>query len=179
MGSRRIRSCGKPQIDEHTGGLNGILCLFRQGQNKVIRNLFISLEDFSFSFLLERCWPNKAGGYIWIVSAEAHLRRILLEELRGKAYINGKPIRITDYVSAVRCYKCQRFGHTPKYCKNNVMGGHCAGDGHCHRDCPNLHTPRIVDHARPGKENSHNVKNRTYPSFLLAVKKVIIETDYD
>lgn len=32
-------------------------------------------------------------------------------------------------------FKSQRFDHLAKFCRNNVIGGHCGSDNHSHIEC--------------------------------------------
>lgn len=114
------------------------------------------------------------------MNADPSFQKLMVLKMKGKAYLGWMRIRIADYVSATRFFKCLRYDHISKYCKNNqVACGHCADMGHSYRDCPSLQSPAKCRACMERKlDFNHSVKSKTCPTFLVEAKKVIMSTDY-
>ncbi|KOC58583.1 hypothetical protein WH47_08616 [Habropoda laboriosa] len=54
----------------------------------------------------------------WILEVSRELREILIKKER--LYIGWRCCKAHDYVVATRCYKCQGYGHTSKYCRSSA-----------------------------------------------------------
>ena len=108
------------------------------------------------------------------------IRKLLVEEMKGRAYINWLRINIKDYVGAARCFRCQRYGHVAKHCTNKEqICGHCANTGHTIKECPSRQEPPKCAACSHGKkENSHSINSKKCKTFLAAARKEIGATDY-
>ena len=126
---------------KYTNGKDLVRDLYEQ--NSEVRRHKTGFEFFEKECLIPvRCWPGRTGGtFTWIVTADPLTRCDIIDRMNGKANIAWRTIRIADYISAVRCFKCQRYGHLAKRCRNKENCGHCAEEGHSFRKCPNLHNP--------------------------------------
>lgn len=114
----------------------------------------------------------------WVLETSKEVRDILIQKTR--LYIGWRCARVEDYVAATRCYKCQNFGHTTKYCRSREdTCGHCSGTGHTFKTCPNkTKEPVCVNCKRAGKPHAHNIKDRECPAYKAAINQVISRTDY-
>lgn len=61
---------------------------------------------------------------------------------RGRIYIGYGACRVEDHLRVVQCYKCVKFGHIAKDCKqDNVTCGYCT-QSHLSKDCTGKDTRR-------------------------------------
>lgn len=67
-----------------------------------------------------------------IIGVDNTTRKLLLK--KNKVCINFARISIRDYFTIVRCFRCQKFGHTITICENDVKCGNCGKD-HFTRMC--------------------------------------------
>lgn len=114
----------------------------------------------------------------WVLETSKEVRDILIQKAR--LYIGWRCSRVEDYIAATRCYKCQNFGHTTKYCRStDDTCGHCSGQGHTFKTCPNkAKAPVCVNCKRAGKPHSHDIKDRECPAYKAAINQVLSRTDY-
>ncbi|XP_044597239.1 uncharacterized protein LOC123273829 [Cotesia glomerata] len=73
---------------------------------------------------------NKNGIIIMEVDPDTH--KYLLEKIKIK--LDWSLCRVFDCVSVLRCYKCWRFNHFAKDCKNESKCRKCSGN-HLEKDC--------------------------------------------
>ena len=151
-------------------------------QNQVVRRYADGdFQNIADVVLPIRCWQGGAGGtFTWLVEASPEARRLLVDEMKGIAYMDWKSVRIVDYVGAKRCFRCQQYGHIAKLCQNKQgICGHCAGTGHSHKECPSLQEPARCAPCKIRKRPyDHSVKSRACPSFIEAAKREIDRMDY-
>ena len=150
-------------------------------QNKVVREFEDDFEQFADLVIPIRSWPGRARGtFTWLVEASPEARRLLIDKMKGKAYMDWRSVRIVDYVGATRCFKCQNYGHRGSYCpKDKGTCGHCAEEGHSFGKCPSLQGPaRCAPCKSKNRKFDHSVKSRTCPCFIEAAKREINRTDY-
>ena len=91
-------------------------------QNHVPKRVDNDYEHFANHFIPLRSWKGKKKGtFTWLVEATPEVRRFLVEDMLGRAYLNWKRVRVADYVGATRCYKCQQYGRMVSYCKTSAL----------------------------------------------------------
>ncbi|OXU19913.1 hypothetical protein TSAR_001660 [Trichomalopsis sarcophagae] len=64
--------------------------------------------------------------------------------------------RVFYHIPAVlRCYKCQKFGHDPNFCKNELRCVNCGGNDHLEKElqCPNR--TKCANCCDPHKASDH------------------------
>jgi hypothetical protein len=67
---------------------------------------------------------------------------------------------IRPYIpNPMRCYRCQKFGHTQQRCASNLVCGHCGENGHSEDPCPN---PPHCENC----SGAHASADRRCPAFL-------------
>jgi len=151
-------------------------------QNKVVRRFADGdFQNIADELLPIRRWQGRVRGtFTWIVEASPEVRRLLVDEMKGVAHMDWKSVRIVDYVGAIRCFKCQSYGHKAKFCQNKKgVCGHCAEAGHSFRECPASQGPARCAPCKSRKlSHDHSVKSRACPSFIEAAKREINRTDY-
>ena len=139
------------------------------------------LADFKKLFRPVRCWRDKGRKtYSSIADAAPPVRKPLVEEMEGKVHLGWMRVRVTDYIGANRCYRCQNYGHIAKFCPaSSEKCGHCAGEGHSLKGCPNLDKPPSSGACKNRRKTSiHSNRSKTCPSYLQAARQNILRTDF-
>jgi hypothetical protein len=78
---------------------------------------------------------------IWLNTPDAAEWMVNNGLVFGQRYIGS----IEHYqIDKKRCYRCQRFGHLARSCKERARCGHCSGD-HERRNCPPGVRPKCLD----------------------------------
>ena len=83
-----------------------------------------SSEDFKLIYL----YPVRDGSISrsCVVELSPALRARLMSS--KKVNIKWSRCRISDHVSVLQCYKCFKFGHVAKKCKNKECCAKCGGE---------------------------------------------------
>lgn len=80
--------------------------------------------------------PKNGDNVWWVMEVEPLAFKKLMEMKR--IYIGYMLFKVTEFEEVTQCNKCQKFGHSGKFCRNEVPTcGWCAGSGHIKKDCPN------------------------------------------
>lgn len=113
-----------------------------------------------------------------VLEASREARELLIR--REKLYIMWQCCHVRDYIAATRCYKCQAYGHTTKYCKaEKDICGHCSNAGHMFKNCPNKEKhASCVNCKKAGKQHNHSVTDKDCPFHIVAINTVLSRTDY-
>ena len=88
--------------------------------------------------------------------------------------------RIQDYVAVARCYKCQCFVYTSKYCRSGTdIYGHCASSSHSFKEFPNKKKSATCSNCKMlGMSSDHCATSKECPSYISSLKRLILRTDY-
>lgn len=115
----------------------------------------------------------------YILELSAPYRRTLIEQQR--VFINWTSCAVRDYTLVTRCYKCQQYGHSAKYCRDrDTTCGHCGGTGHSIKECPKLENPaKCATCMRFNKPADHKTGDEQCPARKSAVTRHISTTDYE
>lgn len=90
-------------------------------------------------------------------------------ELPTEVIVGYIRVKVRPYIpNPMRCFRCQRFGHTKTYCRNRLTCAKCASTEHIDEDC-DATAYRCVN-CRDG-QNAHASFDRSCPA--LAVEKEI------
>ncbi|KAK9293553.1 hypothetical protein QLX08_011541 [Tetragonisca angustula] len=113
-----------------------------------------------------------------IIEVSKEVRDILIN--KGRLFMGWSYCRVQDYIAVTRCYKCQGFGHTSRYCKSEMdICGHCSTSGHSFKDCPNKHKAATCSNCkRMGRNSNHVVTSRECPLYISSLNQLILRTDY-
>lgn len=80
---------------------------------------------------------TRMGKHNWLIDVDQDSRKALLEARR--ICIDFERYRIVEFVSIMRCYRCQKFGHFSSSCDGEQHCPKCAGD-HQLKDCKSEQT---------------------------------------
>lgn len=81
---------------------------------------------------ITKTFQGKDGNKNYIIDVDRVTKNILLA--RPRVCINFNRVRIQDYVTITRCFRCQAFGHTSYRCAELIKCGKCAAD-HDTKEC--------------------------------------------
>jgi len=115
----------------------------------------------------------------WIVEVSPKIRKTI-ETNNWKIKTLWARHRAADYLDAVRCFKCQYYGHPAKYCRHtNKTCGHCGQAGHSFNDCLNKNKPPVCTPCKVAHLSSeHSINDKNCPSKIRAIKERIRNTTY-
>lgn len=96
----------------------------------------------------------------------------------GRVYIDWSSCRVKAFLSMTRCYNCQGYGHSSKFCRGKRACAHC-GEDHNRRDCPNkdknFPCPAC---ARFNRSERHYIDDPVCPVYRRAAEDSVKRTDY-
>jgi len=73
----------------------------------------------------------------WVLQVSPNLHKVLMN--KRSILIGWKSCSFANYISIIRCYKCNGFSHIAKDCKQQFEScGHC-GQSHKTKECDQLH----------------------------------------
>ena len=120
--------------------------IFSQNQN--IQDL-VSKDDFLRLTKKISHWPTRRSEYEtnWVLEVSPTIRKMLV--IKGKVYMGWSTCRVADYFDAVRCFKCQQYGHVAKHCTHKrETCGHCGEARHRFPSCMKKKVRRYAPPAR-------------------------------
>ena len=142
------------------------------------------LEDFAdckFEVKFEK--PDRIGTKFVVVETDPQLFKKLIE-LR-KVCVGKSLCPVKDRVRVVRCYKCNRFGHVQKECKDGETCTSCAGP-HSSKDCKetvvkcsncNWVNDKRKQRRQEPIDSKHRADDPTCPQYIRIRR--IVESQYD
>ncbi|KAJ8945529.1 hypothetical protein NQ318_020374 [Aromia moschata] len=89
---------------------------------------------------------------------------------KGKLNYECELLYAEEYLGLAMCYKCCRFGHIAKYCREDDVCYKC-GRGHDARECGERNE-RCVNCLRMfGKPGQHNARDASCPAFKINIER--------
>ncbi|KAJ2937217.1 hypothetical protein O0L34_g19451 [Tuta absoluta] len=116
-------------------------CIYEQ--NIADKCLSLTKESTFSSIKLSHKSGKKEGASCnFILEVTAEIRKVLIQ--LGRVFINWSSCPVKNFTLVTRSYKCQQYGHSAKFCKDdNPTCGHCGLTGHSIKEC--------VKKDQPGK----------------------------
>lgn len=112
--------------------------------------------------------PNSPSS-TWVIELEPKLKNALI--IKRRIYLNWNSCKVFNYIKLTRCYNCQRYGHTAKYCKSAKQCGFCASTDHESTNCQHKQSPEKFNCANclrsehHKKHNNHNAADNNCPIY--------------
>ncbi|XP_026331164.1 uncharacterized protein LOC113238556 [Hyposmocoma kahamanoa] len=96
-------------------------------------------------------------------------------------FINWTSCPVRDYTIVTRCYKCQQYGHSAKFCRDTESTcGHCGCTGHSIKECSKHAEPaKCATCIRFNKPANHKTGDEQCPARKSAVTRHIGTIDYE
>lgn len=106
---------------------------------------------------------TKVGKVNWLIDVDKELSERLLDKRR--ICIDYERYRVVQFVTIIRCFKCQEFGHMSGQCKGELRCPKCS-DEHMLADCKSLET-RCANCYFSDKDSecSHRADSPDCPAF--------------
>ncbi|KAG7295390.1 hypothetical protein JYU34_022439 [Plutella xylostella] len=137
-------------------------------------------ESIVSNIKLSHLSGKKGGLYSnYILEVPADVRKLLISQRRVYLHWSSCPVRDYTYVS--RCFKCQQYGHSAKFCREpESTCGHCGQVGHTIKECPQTTEPPVCATClRFKKPSDHKTGEEACPARKFAELKMINSTDYE
>lgn len=115
----------------------------------------------------------------FIIEVSATIRKILIAQER--VFLNWSSFPIKDFTHVSRCFKCQQYGHSAKYCRDaESTCGHCGQLGHTMKECTKKEAaPVCATCQRYKKPSNHKTGDENCPARKFAVTRYINATEYE
>ncbi|XP_063386297.1 uncharacterized protein LOC134672331 [Cydia fagiglandana] len=153
-------------------------CIYEQ--NIVDQHPNISRETFMSSIKLSHKSGKKdLATCNYILECSAEVRRTLIQQQR--VFINWTSCPARDYTLLTRCYKCQLYGHSAKYCREaESTCSHCGLSGHTIKECTKLSEhPNCATCMRFKKPSDHKTGDEQCPAKKSAQIRHLNNIDYE
>lgn len=137
-------------------------------------------KDMSSAVKVSHIAGKKGDAVNWVIDVSPLVRK-RLKLSGGRVYLGWSACRVQDFVSATRCFKCQKFGHTSKRCKQkDDTCGHCAEKGHTFALCSKKSKPPVCSNCKEkGKPHGHRSRDPACASYKEALALIVSRTNYD
>lgn len=153
-------------------------CLFEQNISEKYPH--VQRDKFLSSIKLSHKSGKRDSSYCnFILELPADMRKIIIQQER--VFINWTSCPVRDFTIVTRCYKCQQYGHSAKYCRDTESTcGHCGCVGHTIKDCSKLQEPpKCASCQRYNKPSLHKTGDALCPARKSAETRFLNSIDYE
>ncbi|GIX79771.1 uncharacterized protein CDAR_77421 [Caerostris darwini] len=121
-------------------------------------------------------------GMNWIFETAPGLYKQIMT--MNKLNIGWERVSFREYLRPLRCFKCCRFGHLAKNCKEESdVCSNCGNQGHTYKDCSKDKSCRNCilhnEKARNKVDINHSCTSRLCSSYEREIKLLINKTNYE
>lgn len=123
--------------------------------------------DFEKSFKpVFKTGPRGKETTNWVIEVTGKLYRDLLQDQR--IFLHWEALKCKEFLSILRCYKCQRFGHMAKDCRaTGPTCGYCANTGHTYENCMSKDPQPTCAVCKAGnKRANHDGRSSECPTYI-------------
>ncbi|CAK1600626.1 unnamed protein product [Parnassius mnemosyne] len=115
----------------------------------------------------------------YIIEVPPSIRKALINQ--GRIYINWTSCPVRDFTIVTRCFNCQQFGHSAKFCRESCPTcNYCGELGHSFKECNNkAHAPVCARCKRFKRKCDHKTGDESCPARKFAEEKYINSIDYE
>jgi len=99
-----------------------------KSQNK---NIFTNCSDFS----VLKIWPTKKNNVIWQANLQLDIVTYNRLKEHNRIVVGLDNCNIYDSTSITRCFKCNNFGHSIKFCKKDIVSCPLCAEHHDVKEC--------------------------------------------
>ena len=131
----------------------------KPGRNRAIEHL---LNPYTFRVLSVNPCNDKQHVYRATAVVSEEIWDIILNKMNKKVKVAYLSCPVFCRPNSVRCFKCQRLGHTAQTCTNNRTCANCGGD-HKTDGCTN--EPNCINCSELGLDCNHRADSADCPTF--------------
>ncbi|CAK1599201.1 unnamed protein product [Parnassius mnemosyne] len=115
----------------------------------------------------------------YIIEVPPSIRKALINQ--GRIYINWTSCPVRDFTIVTRCFNCQQFGHSAKFCRESCPTcNYCGELGHSFKECNNkAHASVCATCKRFKRKCDHKTGDESCPARKFAEEKYINSIDYE
>lgn len=153
-------------------------CLYEQNISDKHQDL--GREKFLNSIKLSHKSGKKDAAFCnFVLELTSDLRKIIIDQER--VFINWTSCPVRDYTFVTRCYKCQQYGHSAKFCRETECTcGHCGRIGHSIKECSKQQEPaNCATCQRFNKPSHHKTGDEQCPARKMAEARYMSSIDYE
>jgi hypothetical protein len=133
-----------------------------------IQNTDLEKAEFEKRFKVRFKLGNKNSPRVHFVCEVSPSIKAQFENI-GRVYVGFTSCRVREYTNVTKCYKCQRFGHIAKYCREDkLVCGKCGDVGHLFKECKKEES-RCVNCLRDKRKADHRTGSSACPAFQRAL----------
>ncbi|KAJ2939737.1 hypothetical protein O0L34_g17930 [Tuta absoluta] len=153
-------------------------CIYQQNIAEKLPSLTKERAHSSIR-LSHKSGRKEAASCNFILEVTAEIRKLLIQQ--GRVFINWTSCPVKDFTLVTRCYSCQQYGHSAKFCKDTATTcGHCGCTGHSIKDCTNKDQPgKCATCLRFKKPSTHKTGDEQCPARKIAELRLLSSIDYE
>ena len=157
-----IKFPGEDAIIEHA-------IIIKNIDQQLTDNDILNSIQLDFKSITEVIRFKKSGSILPIVKVLFSLETEKNFALESGVFIKSQYFKTEAYIKIIRptrCFKCQTFGHTAKFCKNDSVCSKCSGS-HLSSDCTFPNTI-LCTHCK----GAHIASDKNCPKYIDALNKL-------